>query len=218
METDTSRYPDSIGVFLAPAEYVDSDNTDIQAHAGRLATGRTPRHALIEIFRFVRDIPYGAPDFDRLASFRASDLISRGRGYCVPKACALAALARAAGMPARLGFADVSNHLASPRTVELMGSRTFAWHGYTEVLLDGRWIKLSPTFDAELCTRMGVPVLEFDGVADAHLPAFDPSGRTFMQYERLHGEFHDVPARFLANEMPRLYPRMCAAIRAGVVH
>jgi hypothetical protein len=27
-----------------------------------------------------------------------------------------------------------------------------------------------------------------------------------MDYRRWHGTFHDVPARFLAAEMPRLYP------------
>ena len=28
-----------------------------------------------------------------------------------------------------------------------------------------------------------------------------------MEYQRFHGSFHDVPARFLATEIPRLYPR-----------
>jgi hypothetical protein len=27
-----------------------------------------------------------------------------------------------------------------------------------------------------------------------------------MSYTKRHGTFHDVPARFLAAEMPRLYP------------
>ena len=120
-----------------------------------------------------------------------------------------------AGLPARLAFADVSNHLATPRTLELMGGGLFAWHGYAEVLIGETWLKASPTFDAPLCARMGVPALEFDGKRHAHLQPFDAAGRVFMRYERLHGTFHDVPARFLAAEMPRLYPRAYAAIRAG---
>jgi transglutaminase-like putative cysteine protease len=116
-----------------------------------------------------------------------------------------------------LAFADVTNHLASPRVLDLMGSRTFAWHGYAQVRLAGRWVSVSPTFDSALCARLGVPRLEFDGERDAHLQPLDESGRVFLRYVRRHGTFHDVPARFLARQMPRLYPRMYDAIRSGEV-
>ena len=51
----------------------------------------------------------------------------------------LAAAARVLGVPARLGFADVRNHLTSPRLREMMNTDVFAYHGYTELLIDGRW-------------------------------------------------------------------------------
>ena len=209
---------DTLRVFLAPAEYVDSSHPRV-VRLGRGLTAEAPssRAAAARIFTFVRDLRYGAPDFDRLSSFKASTVIAEGGGYCVPKACAFVALCRAAGVPARLAFADVTNHLATPRTLERMGGGLFAWHGYAEVWLDGRWLKASPTFDAALCARMGVAPLEFDGLRDAHLQAFDTEGRSFMSYDRLHGVFHDVPARFLATEMPRLYPKAYAAIIAGEV-
>jgi len=207
---------DSNAVFLAPAEYVDSDHPRVKELAERLARSETTPAAITRrIFYAVRDIRYGPPDFDRLASFRASTLLEEGVGYCVPKAAAFTALCRAAGLPARLAFADVTNHLATARTLELMGGGIFAWHGYAEVQLGGRWVKVSPTFDAPLCERMGVKALEFDGATDAHLQPFDADGRAFMSYDRVHGVFHDVPARFLAVEMPRLYPNAYAAIRAG---
>lgn len=210
LETDTNA------VFLAPAEYVDSDHALVKETAARLTAGAaTPAERARRIFYAVREIRYDAPDFDRLASFKASTLLAEGRGYCVPKAAAFAALARAAGLPARLGFADVANHLATPKTLERMGGPVFAWHGYAEVHLDGRWLKVSPTFNSSLCERMGVSALEFDGASDAHLQPFDSVGRTFMRYDKLHGVFHDVPARFLAAEMMRLYPMAYAAIRAG---
>lgn len=208
---------DPLGVYKAPAEYVDSDHPRVVALAERMAADAGPAQLAVRIFEFVRDLRYGAPDFDDLNSFRGSETLARGGGYCVPKACAFAALARAAGLAARLAFADVTNHLASPRTLELMGGRTFAWHGYAQVWLDGRWVSVSPTFDTELCARLGAPPLTFDGAHDAHLQAVDHTGRTFMRYLRRHGAFHDVPARFLAREMPRRYPRMQAAIRAGEV-
>jgi transglutaminase-like putative cysteine protease len=210
--------PEPLAVFLAPAEYVDSDHPEVAARARSISDGaKAPTQVASRLFTAVRDIPYGAPDFDRLESFRASDLLQCGRGYCVPKAAAFVALCRACGIPGRLAFADVTNHLATPQTLELMGGEVFAWHGYAEVWLDGRWIKASPTFDAPLCRRLGVAPLEFDGVANAHLQPFDAAGRTFMSYDRLHGHFHDVPAKFLAAEMIRLYPRAYAAIRAGRV-
>ena len=98
------------------------------------------------------------------------------------------------------------------------------WHGYAQLLLSGRWISVSPTFDTLTCQRAGVPPLEFDGVHDALLQSFD-GGAATMGYIKRHGLFHDVPARFLAAEMPRLYPfardhgitRFQAAGRAGSV-
>jgi transglutaminase-like putative cysteine protease len=211
-ETDTLR------VFLAPAEFVDSDHPLVRSVAGRLLRGAgSPPDIARRIFYEVREIRYGAPDFDRLDSFRASTLLGEGQGYCVPKAAAFAALCRAAGLPARLGYADVTNHLATPRTLELMRGPLFAWHGYAEVWLEHHWVKVSPTFNSSLCEKMQASALEFDGVADAHLQPFDRSGRRFMSYDRVHGTFHDVPARFLAHEMVRLYPEAHAAIRAGEV-
>lgn len=209
---------DTERVYLSPGEYVDNDHGLVAARASELRRGAAnDKDVVRRIFDYVRDLTYGAPDFDRLGSFKASDLIGRGRGYCVPKAAAFTALCRAAEVPARLGFADVSNHLASPKTLALMGGHSFAWHGCSEVFLGGRWLKASPTFDTPLCWRLGVSPLEFDGEQDAHLQPFDSLGRTFMSYDRAHGVFHDVPARFLAAEMPRLYPRAYQAIRAGEV-
>ena len=101
--------------------------------------------------------------------------------------------------------ADVSNHLASPRLLAAMGTDIFAWHGYSQLFLGGRWVSVSPTFDPEACRRAGVPPLDFDGEHDALLQSFDAPGAT-MAYLKPHGFFHDVPARFLAAEMQRLYP------------
>lgn len=203
-------------VYLAPAEYVDNHHRQIIAAAKGLVGEENAQPAQARrLFTFVRDIPYDAPDFDSLASFRASEVLAKGRGYCVVKASLFVALCRAVGIPARLGFADVTNHLATDRTLQLMGGNRFAWHGYGEVWLNGRWIKASPTFDPATCTKMGVATLEFDGMNDAHLQPFDAIGSRLMQYERFHGTFHDVPARFLCEEMPKLYPRAVAHIRSN---
>jgi len=89
-----------------------------------------------------------------------------------------------------------------------MGTNYFAWHGFTEVKLGERWVKASPTFNSTLCSRFGVAPLDFDGESDALLQAYDATGRTFMRYEVMHGAFHDVPAKFLMQEMARRYPSL----------
>ena len=154
----------------------------------------------------MREIYYSVADTSDLEVYRASSVLAAGQGYCVGKASLLAASCRAAGIPARVAFADVTNHLTSPRLRRAMGSDLFAWHGYVELMVDGRWLKASPTFNSSLCAKIGVATLEFDGTSDALLQAFDREGRQFMRYIVQRGAFPDVPARFLAREMARRYP------------
>jgi transglutaminase-like putative cysteine protease len=195
----------TMALYLAPADYIDSGHRSITALATKLCADTNGDEAAARaIYRFVRDFTYEGDDFENPEIFRASSVLATGHGYCVSKASLGVALARAAGIPARIGFADVRNHLASPRLLQALGTDTFAWHGYIELHLHDTWVKTAPTFDLETCRRAGVPLLEFDGVHDAMLQAFD-GGRS-MDYVKWHGTFHDVPARFLAAEMLRLYP------------
>lgn len=203
-------------VYLAPAEYVDSDHPAIRARAEELcASARDDAAKARAIFDFVREIVYHAADFADLDSYRASHVLKAGHGYCGAKASLFAALCRASGLPARILFADVTNHISTPKHQASFGTNLYAWHGYNEVMVEGRWVKASPTFNSSMCAKVGVTPLEFDGRSDAILQAFDTQGRTYMRYEKFHGAFHDVPAKFLAAEMYRLYPDVCAAIRDG---
>jgi transglutaminase-like putative cysteine protease len=199
----------SDSVFLSPGEYVDSDHPAVRAEAARLApSGMSPVEQARALYVAVREIYYNYVDHNDLEVYRASSVLAAGRAYCVGKASLYAALCRASGIPARVAFADVKNHLATPRLLERVGTDLFAWHGFTEILIDDRWIKASPTFNAGLCEKLGVKPLEFDGTSDAILQPFDGAGRTFMRYVKFHGAFHDVPARFLKDEMARLYPKL----------
>jgi transglutaminase-like putative cysteine protease len=204
LDTDTND------VYLAPAEYVDSDHPAIGACVAKtIAPGMPAVEKARRLYLAAREIRYD-PDLDYTDPeiFRASHVLREGAGYCVGKASLYAALCRAAGLPARVAFADVTNHLSSEKLREKMGTNYFAWHGFTEVLLGERWVKASPTFNATLCQRFGVPALDFDGASDALLQAYDGAGRTFMRYEVLHGAFHDVPVKFLIAEMAKRYPSL----------
>ncbi len=200
---------DSDAVYLAPAEYIDSDHPAIVRLAKDVPAGASPAEKARRYYMIARETRYD-PDLDYSdpETYRASSVLLAGAGYCVGKAALFAALCRAGGIPARVAVGDVTNHLSSQKLRDKMGTNYFAWHGFTEVKLGDNWVKASPTFNASLCGRFGVAPLAFDGEHDALLQAYDGAGRTFMKYEVLHGAFHDVPARFLMREMARLYPSL----------
>lgn len=135
--------------------------------------------------------------------------------FACPRPSFSAAAARAVGIPAKLGYADVRNHLTSPRLAELMRSDVFRWHGYTALFVDGRWLKATPAFDAGLCVRFGVKPLEFDGTADFVFHAFDVSGRRHMEYLREIGEFDDFPYEPFAADMRDTTPISCRKSKRG---
>jgi transglutaminase-like putative cysteine protease len=199
-------------LYLSPAEYIDSDHEAVRAKADAVAGGTAdPIERARRLYAVVRDgiryDPY--VDYTDRETYRASSVLAKGHAYCVGKASLYVALCRASGIPARLGLADVKNHLATPRLLEAVGTDIFAYHGYVEIKPHDAWVKATPTFNVSLCQKLGVPALDFDGEADALLQPFDGAGRTFMSYVAQHGTFFDVPAKFLMSEMKRLYPRLC---------
>lgn len=200
-------------VFRRPGSYVDSGHPAVVAFAERVGRGESSAIVkAVALYRVVRDeilydpyVPYAA-----LETYRASAVLARGRGYCVGKAALLAASARAVGIPARVAFADVRNHLATPRLLELTGTDLFVYHGIAELWLDGRWVKATPTFNLTLCERFHIKPLEFDGRHDAILHPYDREGRRHMEYVAQHGAFADVPVEQVMAAMRATYPRLFA--------
>ncbi len=136
---------------------------------------------------------------------RASTVLGQDYGWCVPKAVLLAAACRAAGIPARLGFADVRNHLSTARMREAMATDLFLWHGFVDMWLDGQWVKATPAFNIELCERFGLLPLEFDGRADSIYHPFDRAGNRHMEYVRQRGTFDDLPLAQITEDFRRVY-------------
>jgi transglutaminase-like putative cysteine protease len=174
-----------------------------------------PRKRAILLYRAVRDEILYDPyiDYENLDTYRASAVLAAGRGFCVGKAALLAAAARLSGIPARLAFADVRNHLSTPRLLELLETDLFIFHGITELWLAGRWIKATPTFNANLCSRFRIKPLEFDGQADAILHPFDQDGRRHMEYVRERGAYADTPVEEIIPAMRAAYPRLVGGRR-----
>ena len=183
-------------IYLQPTDFIDSDSPVVAAYARQAINGATTKEEkAIRLYTTVRDgiqyDPYRI-DFTR-HDFRASTIIGKGYGYCVAKAIVLTAVGRWAGIPSRLRFADVRNHLTTERLKKLINTDVFFFHGYTEFLLGGRWIKVTPTFNSTLCARFRVKPLDFDGEHDAIFHPYDMEGRRHMEYVTDHGPFTDVP-------------------------
>ncbi len=192
---------------LAPTFFVDSDHPAVVAWArDRAGQGDAVTRA-VRLFDACRDEirydPYRV-DFGR-AGFRASTALLQGRGFCVNKAALLAAGARALGLPARLGFADVRNHLTSPKLWALMGTDVFVYHGYAELWLGERWVKATPAFNTSLCERAGLRPLVWDGRADAIYHPFDAAGRRHMEYVLDRGVARDVPWEHIRQTYREVY-------------
>ncbi len=209
----------SIPSHLAPTRFLDFDHPAVAAFARRKAGEGAPRERAVRLFYAVRDGIRYDPYAFRISPewLRASRTLEAGFGWCTPKAILLAACCRAEGIPARLGFADVKNHLATERLLRFMDVDRFIWHGFVSLLLDGRWVKATPTFNIEMCERFGVLPLEFDGKSDSLLQPYDARNQRHMEYVRDRGLFDDLPFEAFAAELRASYPRLIAAAEAGAI-
>ncbi len=213
--------PDAPEAYLAETGFFDITHPVVRrftdAAVGDAADART---RAVRLFYAVRDrirydpynITYEPP------AYRASAVIEAGYGWCVPKAALLAACARAAGIPSAIGLADVVNHLTTEKLKARMGGvNVFYDHGYTALHLDGRWLKVVPAFNIELCERFGVRPTEFDGTSDALYQPFDVHDRRHMEYLADHGTWSDLPLDKIKSDFAIHYPQSLAraAARAG---
>jgi transglutaminase-like putative cysteine protease len=199
--------------YLEPGRFIDSDHPALVEFAENTrGASRDPRQQAISLYLAVRDrIRYNPYVFSRdPESLKASQALLAGESYCVPKANLLAACARHCGIPARIGLADVRNHLATARLLELLRSEVFAMHGYTELYLDGRWVKATPAFNEALCRVFGVAPLEFDGLTDSVFHPFNQKGERYMEYLHDHGQFADVPEQLFFGHLASCYPHLFA--------
>ena len=206
--------------YRRPAELIDSDHPAIKEYAEAKTRGTDdPVEKALRLYYAVRDEvrydPYGTP-LVREAYVASTTLIQR-HGYCVNKSGLMAALARAAGIPARVGYADVRNHMTTKKLSERMGTDIFYFHGYTDLWLNERWVKATPVFNIELTDKFRLKPLEFNGRDDSIYHPIDQDGRRHMEYLAFRGVYADVPfetvkACFLAN-----YPHMKDRINGKAV-
>lgn len=184
-------------IYLRPSPSIDSDHPTVLAFAEQ-AAGLPPIEAAKSLYLAVRDgFRYNPWNIQRdPEAYRASAVLARARqkgGHCIDKGVVLAASARALGIPARLHFANVRNHIGTADLEAKLGTDLLVFHGYVGLHLDGRWVAATPAFNIELCRHLGVEPLAFDGRRDSVFQAYDRKAGRFMEYVEDHGHFPDIP-------------------------
>ena len=202
---------DSPKLCLRPGTFIDSDHPTIIAKLESLLDpSSNDMSKALALYYHVRDglryNPYSIAT--RPERYLASTTLASGEGWCVTKALVLAALCRAAGIPARVGYADVRNHLSTQRLRQSMQTDIFYFHGYTSLYLNDRWVKATPAFNIELCEKFGLRPLEFDGLKDSLYHEFDIAGNRHMEYLNDRGEYLDLPYEELMRVMREHYPSL----------
>lgn len=206
--SDQRRVMTDVTKYLGHTSTMDCDNHAIQAQAERITAGlENPSLRAKALFYFVRDnIRYNIySPFHLLEHYRASWILERREGYCVQKAVLLSALARAAGIPARLGFADLKNHRMPDKLLHQRGTNQILFHSYSVLYVNGKWLKATPAFDLIMCRRQKLPPVEFDALHDAMFPPQDLDGNTFVEYTQDRGFFDDVPLDDILEARTELY-------------
>lgn len=197
--------------FLSSNFTVDSDHAVVQEFAYKNSSKNLSNtENAISLYYAIRDGFYYNPyqiKFDA-DSYKASNFLSKTEGHCIDKANLLAACARVVGIPSRLGFANVQNHIGTEKLEKQLGTSVLVFHGYTELFLEDQWVKATPAFNAKLCEKLNVKPLEFDGKADSVFQEYNQNGGKFMEYLHDYGTFAEVPLELMFSEWRKHYPNV----------
>lgn len=191
--------------YLAPGVFLNSDHEEVIAFAKKHTEGLVgDQEQAIALFYAVRD-GFKYNPYNINIDMKASDILHKVEAHCVDKACLLSAACRVVGIPARMGFGAVRNHLATSRLEEILQTDVLAFHGYSEIYLNGKWVKATPAFNKELCERFNVEPLPFDGENDCLFQQEDKGKGKFMEYIDDYGAFPDIPVKLFVTTMMEHY-------------
>ncbi|TAH22211.1 MAG: transglutaminase family protein [Cytophagales bacterium] len=204
-------YDTDFDKYLQPNFFTDSQHEGITDFVSQhTQSSQNELAKVLSLYYAVRDGFWYNPNQIRIREedFRASVQVARSEGHCIDKANILAACARAIGVPSRLGFANVTNHIATEKVEKSLGTNVLVFHGYTELFLNGKWVKATPAFNEKLCKKIGVQPLDFDGENDSIFQQYSPSGDKFMEYLHDYGQFAELPFALMMSEWKRFYPHL----------
>lgn len=138
---------------------------------------------------------------------KSSSVLAKKRAWCVEKSSLMAACARKFGIPSRLGYAIVTNHIGVEKLTNYLRTDLIVFHGFVELYLNDKWVKCTPAFDQRICRISNVTPLDWDGQSDSLFQEFE-QGKRFMEYKHFYGVFDDVPIDLMNSEMKNFYPHL----------
>jgi len=186
--------------YTSATYYFDYESEAIQALIQDFKGKKlAPKEKARQLYYTIRDGYRYDPYFLSFSKehYRASYLAKQEKGHCIDKAIVLIACLRGLNIPARIRLAKVKNHIGVERLTEKFGTNVLTPHGMAEVFLDGKWLKITPAFNKELCRLCMVEPLDFDGENDSVFQHFTSNGTQFMEYLEDYGPFEDVPLEFM---------------------
>ena len=132
---------DEVDEALASTIHFPADLPEIQEMAERVTAGvdaprRQVRLLVDHVAEFVDDSYSAEP-------LSVQDLLDDPRGDCTEHAALFITLARSLGIPAR----EVHGLLYVPEAVTGPGEGAFGGHAWAEVLIDGEWMEVDPTWN-----------------------------------------------------------------------
>ena len=199
--------------YVSPSYFIDSEHEDISSYAKKIIQGiESVDEQAIALYYAVRDgwkyNPYCISLLPKHA--RASSILHREikEAHCIDKAILLCALGRSVGIPSRLHFANVRNHIGTEKLEEYLGTNVLVFHGFLEFYLNKKWVKCTPAFNDKLCQKLNVAPLEFDGKNDSIFQEYDQEGGQFMEYLHDYGIFHEFPLDMFEMEIRKHYPKV----------
>lgn len=204
-------YGSEFDQYLDATEFIDSNDEKVMAYAKAVVPeSATVKEKVIALYKAVRDDVFYNP-YNLILDpkqISAGLTLNRKSGYCVEKSLLLAAVGRVHGIPSRLGFSIVKNHISTEKFTERLKSDKFVFHGYNEFWVDGKWVKCTPAFNAALCEKFGVKPLDFDGENDSIFQQFTNDGAKYMEYLHEYGQFADFPYELFVSELKLHYPHL----------
>lgn len=195
--------------YLCETPFLDFQHVSFEAFTAGIDPNLPEKEKAIALYFLVRDAFLYDPYHLDLTNegLKASNVLSKKRSWCVEKSSVLAACLRKFGIPSRLGYAIVTNHIGVEKLTHYLRRDEIVFHGFVDVHLNGKWVKCTPAFDQRICRVSGVTPLDWDGEMDSLFQEFD-QGKKFMEYKHFYGTFNDVPIELMNAEMKAHYPHL----------
>ena len=195
--------------YLKETFFLDYNNPVYDTFLSDLDLNCSKKEIAITLYYKVRDSFLYDPYHLNITreGLRGSNVLSKKRAWCVEKAIVLAAVSRKVGIPSRLGYAIVTNHIGVDKLKEYLKRPEIVFHGYVEMFLENKWVKCTPSFDERVCKISRVTPLKWDGENDSMFQEYEED-KKFMEYIHYYGEFSDVPIQLMNDEMKKYYPHL----------